>query len=353
MARLELAFRAIRGNTQLMPNSAMYLIAVLRETPPDLEVARFAARLRTNITNESKRLPESPVCFKPAGYSRIGRTLGINSPTYELLNMARIITNKFFANHAHQTQTTQTPFRTARFFDQSDDSILALRDQIFALPSGVDMDYFQTMHDRYTYEAIRLTSLIYAHALATHLPFSVAADQLRSNSSPPKSDVPLPANDLEDDIEASLPLRIRKALMRTNLAGCWESLRGVLLWISLIAGAASNSGPADDSSRTDEVLEARKWFAAISVRCNIVMSFDHSAAILETLKRLVGIESVLTLETLDSGSDWFTTPPIVNGTAQNGDVVFGPQEVLQSLADIVGDPTLGANPHGEMLGEGG
>ncbi|KAI5370323.1 hypothetical protein Slin14017_G012020 [Septoria linicola] len=39
--------------------------------------------------------------------------------------------------------------------------------------------------------------------------------------------------------------------------------------------------------------EARKWLAAVTVRCSIVLSFEYGEVILATLRRLVGIQQVL------------------------------------------------------------
>jgi hypothetical protein len=53
-------------------------------------------------------------------------------------------------------------------------------------------------------------------------------------------------------------------------------MAGVLLWIGLVAGAASR--------RSDKVL--KKWFAALAMRCGIMLCFEHPEAIHATMVRM-------------------------------------------------------------------
>jgi hypothetical protein len=53
-------------------------------------------------------------------------------------------------------------------------------------------------------------------------------------------------------------------------------MAGVLFWIGLTAGAASRD--------SDKVL--RKWFAALAMRCAIVLCFEHQEPVHATLVKM-------------------------------------------------------------------
>lgn len=314
--------------------SAMYVMGIVRETPPSREFAAYGAQQYTKITDDAGPLPESPVCCKAAGYSTLNRSLPTEGATIRLLSKLRILTNKFFDQHAHETQSSQTPFRQARFFDQSEDDLLGLRDQIFALPAGKDVTEFGNVHDRNVYESIRLTALLYSHALAMHLPFSVAAAHLQCQSSQQTSST-AEGDSQPQENSMFLPIRIRNALLQTNTSALWEQMAGTLFWVGLVAGAAANPGSLTQEDRVGEAEDARKWLAAIVVRCAIVLNFDYGDAMLETVKRMIGIEAVLMLDGRAAGmTDGQGVAVNTEARDQNGQPIVGPPEVMQTFSDF-------------------
>ena len=265
----------------------MYLIAALRETRPNRDFVEWASKRSTRIPIDSQQLPESPIYYRLEGFRTINRLLSPRSGTYSLLNDLRILTSKFFVEHS------VIPVKALQLLGESTESIAGFRDKIFALAPAVDKD-FRDMHERYAYEALRLVSLIYAHALASRIPFSKAAIEITRTSRPTvfqrlAPSVPNPTLPGSNSIH----IQIRDALIRTDTTECWGHLAGVLFWITLVAGAAANPGPIANEERHGEDEDGRKWLAAIAVRCSIVLSFEYGSAMMETLKRMVGIEAVL------------------------------------------------------------
>jgi len=70
-------------------------------------------------------------------------------------------------------------------------------------------------------------------------------------------------------------------------------MAGVLLWVGLIAGAASHklatSTDSSSSSKHKSFLEEKilkKWFAALTIRCSIVLCFEHPEGIHASLGRM-------------------------------------------------------------------
>ena len=166
------------------------------------------------------------------------------------------------------------------------------------------------------FEAVRLASLIYAQALANKIPFSKAASQVRSSNS---------LTENEEQAEP-MPIKIKKALMRTDVSYCWDHLAGVLFWVTLIAGAAANPGPLANEDRIGEDEDARKWLTAVAVRCCIVLSFEYGQSVLETLKRLLAIETVLGQTGVDK--DTSAAEAVVDAATYGevGQQIFGPVE---------------------------
>jgi hypothetical protein len=70
---------------------------------------------------------------------------------------------------------------------------------------------------------------------------------------------------------------IHSALKKTSLSTCWSDMAGVLLWINLVAGAASHKLNAP-------VL--KKHFSALSVRVAMFLCFEHPEAIHATLLKM-------------------------------------------------------------------
>ena len=269
----------------LTHSSSNYLIGALRETPPHRDFVEYGSKQTIKIPNDAQRLPESPIYCGLQGFRTITKVLSPGSETYGLLDTLRVLTNNFYIENGHYSSSAPSPFRYTSFCEGSDETVSSLYIKIFAIESAADKD-FKDMNARYTFESIRLTSLVYAHALANKIPFSVAAAQVRSTSKPDRPSI-------DSDESTPMPIQIKNALMRTDTSHCWDHLAGVLFWVALIASAAANPGPINNEERVGEDEDARKWLAAIAVRCSITLSFQYGHAVLETLKRFVAIETVL------------------------------------------------------------
>ena len=311
----------------------MYLIAVLRETVPHHEFFNFASRQNTKIPNDSQSLPESPVYCRPSGFQSIHRSLSPESATARLLDTLRTLTTEFFIESSQPSANATSSLRYTQTVEHPNESVQSLRNRIFAFQQAKDMD-FDDMSERYTYEAIRLTSLVYAHALDKKIPFSKAAAELSKRPKYfPGSQNYTPFYHV--DRSAPMPMQIKKAIMRTDTSYCWDYLAGVLFWVSLVAGAGANPGPLANEERFGDDEDARKFLTAISVRCCIVMSFEFGKSILETLKRLVAIERVL-----DGHKEPITVNEGIGTVPETVEKTFGPEEPPQmqkGFADFAQD----------------
>jgi hypothetical protein len=90
-------------------------------------------------------------------------------------------------------------------------------------------------------------------------------------------------------------------------------MAGVLFWVALIGGAAAC--PVKPNPRSNSTLDGggcvlgwrgegesvqdrkqRRWFTALSVRCSILLAFEHEAAVVGGLRRCLSV-----LEMCDGG----------------------------------------------------
>lgn len=291
------------------------MIAAIRESIPHRDYIDFASKQNTKIPADAQNLPESPIYNRPDGFRNITLACDPSSPLYQLLDNLRVMTNRFYIENAGNSPNVPSPFRTAKFWEHSDETVSTLYGKIFAVRPAMEQN-FHSMSERYTFEAVRLTSLVYAHALANKIPFSKAATQVRSSSTPSGG----------QDEPDPMPIQIKEVLMRTDVSFCWDHLAGALFWVTLIAGAAANPGPLANEDRVGVDEDARKWITAVSVRCCIVLSFEYGHSVLETLKRMVVIENVL--GQLDTVDDQLTDDQQAKDVfhAESGQPTFGPME---------------------------
>lgn len=345
----------IDGHLASILTITMYMISALRENEPHRDFIKYGAQKRTKPPNNQNQLPESPVYSRPTGYLTVKRAISESGPTFLLLEDLRQLTHAFVRGAGSHFVTPLTPLNMRVFWDQHRGSPTAWKDQISALPPCEDIaNSFDNMSDKYTYESLRLVALVYAHALANEVPFSKAAAQL-ATASPRVRTSPLPIYPLSNGVTSkqqagmSWHLVIKSALIRTDLSDCWSHMAGVLFWMALVAGACANPDSPSKKPRrelSDEDEEGRKWLAAIAVRCSIVLSFEYGGAILETLKRVVGIEQALAGADAERGAleEWFSREDVVYGPTLKRDAglsaVFGPAEesfVQRTFADFARD----------------
>ncbi|KAF2748122.1 hypothetical protein M011DRAFT_32278 [Sporormia fimetaria CBS 119925] len=90
----------------------------------------------------------------------------------------------------------------------------------------------------------------------------------------------LPTTHTNIDPVKSLLTRLQLALENSDLSSAWSDLAGVLLWVSLVVGAAS---------RNQKDRTGKKWFAALAMRCAILLCFEHPQAVCATMGRMAEV----------------------------------------------------------------
>jgi predicted alternative tryptophan synthase beta-subunit len=79
----------------------------------------------------------------------------------------------------------------------------------------------------------------------------------------------------------------------------WGGLSGILFFIVLVAGASAKRAQVKELTEAADLVkerqedEARRWLAAVAVRCSIVMGFEHGGSLLGTFKNMLCIQDKL------------------------------------------------------------
>lgn len=263
--------------------SANYLVWALRETTPEQLYIDWATARDTQPPLDSRNSPESPIYCSVGGYTTISRILSPLDTTFSLLENCRLLTI-VFENH-NFTATEPDIFGA----DQADPSALArdresmtrfLYNQITSAPPADEhRKPFPTSVLKHRYEAVRLASWVFAYALVHGMPLSKAASEL---------------NPMLPD---SIHILIKNSLVLTDLSDCWGPFIGILLWVSLVAGACANPETEYNENRRQtnpEEGESRKWLAAVAVRCSIFLnSCEYGEDVVEVLRRFVRLTNTL------------------------------------------------------------
>lgn len=139
------------------------------------------------------------------------------------------------------------------------------------------------------YEAIRLTARIYADALVGNMEFSQASSFSTQRDDSGAEIVGSPAAFVE----------IVHHLRQTDLDRMWGGLSGILFFIVMVAGASAKKAQVKELTEAADLAnerqedEARRWLAAVAVRCSIVLGFEHGDSLLGTFKNMLFIQDKL------------------------------------------------------------
>jgi hypothetical protein len=233
----------------------MYLLyAYAQAVPPPLDGTLF---------------PESPI-YCAREFATVARILGRGSESLRLLELLQKMTCVFLAEGQPNTEALKYFHRQVLSFKRK-------------LRVG------QCSRQDRIYEAIRLTGRLYADALLSNMEFSQASSfsTQRYNSSSEHAASPV------------VFVEIVRHLMHTDLDRMWGALSGILFFVVMVAGAAARRAQVEDLTEAADLVnereaeEARRWLAAVAVRCSIILGFEHGGVLLGTLKTMLYIQDKL------------------------------------------------------------
>lgn len=269
--------------------------AILRETRPRSQYVSHAAAVSPRKYPNTATIPESPLYCPRSEFETIKRSSRCSPQAMELLKDIRMMMDLFL----HETKQNRNNSLGLRNLHKRILQYLPL--------SELQQDVVLTPND-WAYEAIRITAVLTATAISQRTALSETLAHVASTErcrtpetlSPstlpsalmPRQDSPLfhPSNPFaistahrslscprNPTTAAILLTHLKTALSHSNLSDCWADMAGVLLWISLTAGAAS---------RRVESRVLQKWFRALALRVSIVLCFEHPEAMCASLLRM-------------------------------------------------------------------
>jgi hypothetical protein len=208
--------------------------------------------------------PESPI-YCGHDFGTVTRILGRGSDSLRLLELVQKMTCMFQAEGPSKAAALGYFNRQVQSFKSK------LRTSESSRPDRI-------------YEAIRLAAMMYADALVGNMDISQA-----SSFSTQRDHTGSPAAVVE----------IVRHLMHTDLDRMWGALSGVLFVVVMVAGAAAKGAQVKELTEAADLMherqedEARRWLAAVAVRCSIVLGFEYGGSVLGTLRNMLCIQDKL------------------------------------------------------------
>lgn len=144
-------------------------------------------------------------------------------------------------------------------------------DRLRSLPSTQGSDW--------THESIRLAALMYTNAIFHRTTFFSAANIQHRD--------PLLGN-------RTFLCAVHSAVEHTGVAGCWDDLRGVFLWVCLVGGVAAWDSANTETGFVEPPMEwARKCFSIWAVRSVVGVGFEYADSMMEALKTGLKVRNFL------------------------------------------------------------
>ncbi|KAI5275682.1 hypothetical protein E4T47_01315 [Aureobasidium subglaciale] len=261
------------GLLAAMVTIEIFELSVFRETKPRQQYLDYARHVsNSSVRDRVSAIPESPLYYPAGLHHTLGRTRRCDEDTLDLINLTRDLTQAVLAlQNASAVDTfpeeISGPAIPRKSYTEQEAQALHRKksnaiDQIVALES----------HNDAVYEATRLCALLYATAIHCSTPFSTAARSFPRQTG-----------------TLNIVLQIRDHLASTDLSNCWDSMVGILFWCTLVTGAACH----DTDDQDVEVLATKKWMVALAIRCSILLTFQHTDAVVRTLRTILAVQSTL------------------------------------------------------------
>ncbi|KAF2234923.1 hypothetical protein EV356DRAFT_140247 [Viridothelium virens] len=194
-------------------------------------------------------IPESPIfCPRTEFFTLIEirndekRNRRCNPHTYELLTEMRDLTNHFCVEgktlqaldaKAQARGGVESSLAAEDYLQQQEEArrkfqriSSRISQKVARLHSALEPNRDET-NDWY-YEAVRLCSCVYTHALTQHQPFSLAATALGTTA----------AIENGRPVDVTYPRALMLALIKSGIDDCWADMAGVLFWITLVGSAS-------------------------------------------------------------------------------------------------------------------
>jgi hypothetical protein len=277
--------------------------ANLREEQPRTIYLDYCTANSTRQYQPAATIPESPIYCPRSSFKTIQRSPRCTPKALELLGDIRMMIDIFLHESKSTRRNSQTLMNLYKKIVSTEE---------YPLVAELRKDRVLTENE-WKYEAIRIASVIQATAIIRRVPLSealvcaaqmwkdsavsassTASQDTEQSNSLSSTNAPHPsisAHEYFSSASAPAPTdttalltHLRTALSHSNLSSCWSDMAGVLLWISLVVGAAS---------KKSESKVLKRYFSAMAMRAGIMLCFEHPEAICATVSRMAEVVGAL------------------------------------------------------------
>ncbi|KAF2020236.1 hypothetical protein BU24DRAFT_135781 [Aaosphaeria arxii CBS 175.79] len=251
---------------------------ILRSQPEPAMLSGFVPSRRRSTVIEHP-FPISPL-FAPHG--DLSRMYGCCSEeAYEILCDMHELTRTFVSrwNYANSMYHQQASPELMSY----DNSMQQIYTRLLYRPSSIESD----VTPDWTYESIRLASLIYCRSIVQRLPFSESGNMIHAQRY------------TTNNTSISVICALRQALDNTDRYRYWGEMNGVFLWICLVGGAATSSHQPgmmfDQDERQSNAAWTRKCFSLYALRGALGCGLEHAGAVVEAQRTMLQVQSLINL----------------------------------------------------------
>lgn len=252
-------------------------------------------------------LPLSPL-FAPSG--DLSQLYGrCSNATYELVNEMHEITNIVLGYRAAPQSPAAATLNTRM---QQIYTGLLLR------PSSISEHHANNTNMDWIDESCRLAALIYTRSLIHSVPFSNSGNVIdaharpQSHSNHPGFPSFSSARGNAMTVPRTLATTLCDAIRKTDISDCWGDLHGLFLWLCCLGSAAVWPVPeqplfaSNMDYGTAVPLQSRAWsrrfLSLLAVKGSLRAGFGGSIGVLEALRRMGAVQSVLKVKARESSS---------------------------------------------------
>jgi len=186
-----------------------------------------------------------------------------------------------------RSQNTPSPYEYAQ-------RIADIQARLAAMPSAYCPGL--PVSNDWVYESCRIAAIIYTIAIVLRVPFSAAADPVKS----PLPSGPLSASrSFSSEMPARLTDILYQTLEKTDLRDLWGLMCGTLYWVAAVGAAAARNSAALDTSpkvrcRDDEyAVWVRRCLIMFSTRTMVILNFQYAEPMLKAQKKLIRVQELI------------------------------------------------------------
>jgi hypothetical protein len=246
---------------------------------------------RDPLKHETASLLESPLFGRASDLKAIANDPRCSAATFGILRDVGDLTDLVLEQDLVSRTTThikeEDEERTSLFLQNYSKRVSGIHDRLASLPSAYSSGH--EMSNDWVYEACRIAALIYTTAIASQVPFSVAADPSQYRD----------ASNSNSTAGSDVTKGLLSVLQETDCANIWGDMAGVFYWVCAVGAAASRTPTAISASQQlpvrnkSDPLWVRRCLVMHSMRAMFLLVFRHATPMIMAEKSLLRVQKFI------------------------------------------------------------